>query len=194
MDQKIIDNFFTKLSLKIKDETKIILLGGSASLLLGGVRPTKDIDFEIKSGSKPEFVAQSIEKTEKETGVKTEFSENVDHWSMISFLDYQNHTVPYKKFGAISVEILKPEYWSIGKMARFYESDVQDMVHVFTHQKTKHDDLLKVWENALKASPLSDQLLPFKQHCKQFLDLYGKQIWGSQFNLKKIGSLYESFK
>lgn len=26
MDQKIIDNFFTKLSLKIKDETKIILL------------------------------------------------------------------------------------------------------------------------------------------------------------------------
>ncbi len=185
MKSSDIDAFFKNLSQEIKRPATIILIGGAAALLLGGVRPTEDIDFSIASKESVDSLSKGISLSEKQSGIRAEYSDDIERWSMFDLLDYKKHTRPYKIFGKLKITILEPEYWSIGKMGRYYDSDVEDMICVFKKQKTNLKQLLTVWTKSLKKSPLSDDLFHFKKHAEHFLKTYGSRIWGRQFTLEK---------
>lgn len=182
MDTKDIDDFFKQASKEIPTPTTIVLVGGAAALLMGGVRPTEDIDFAVTSKSPADLVAQGIAACEKSSGIRTEYAEDIERWSMITLLDYKKHTRPYKTFGKLKVAILEPEYWSIGKVGRYYDSDVSDMVVVFKKQKTDPKKVSRVWGRSLRESPLSDDFFHFRKHACHFAQTYGKKIWGSKFD------------
>ena len=50
MKRQDLDQFFRELSARWRYPTRILLIGGAGSLVLGGVRPTFDVDFEVRKG------------------------------------------------------------------------------------------------------------------------------------------------
>lgn len=190
MVQKQIDRFFQTLSQEIKGvvkrKTKIILTGAAAGILLGGNRPSIDIDFAFSGDKKYlKSIEDAIKRASGITGIAVNFSEDIDRWSQITFLDYKRHTLAYKTFGKIEVSILSPAYWSIGKIARYLDPDVDDLVKILKNNPVFYLDLAKLLGKALLKSPRSSASFAFKTHVEHFFKTYGKLIWGKGFNTHK---------
>ena len=188
MDKKQIDRFFRAFNQNIKipvadGKIKIILTGAAAGTILGGNRPSIDIDFEI-SCDKEIFkdAENAVRRASDVTGIAVNFSEDIDRWSQITFLDYRKHTIAYKTFGRIAVFILSPAYWSIGKIARYLDPDVDDLVKVLKNNPVEPLELVRLWSRALAKSPRSTASFTFKRHAEHFLRTYGATIWEKGFD------------
>ncbi len=196
MRKKQIDMFFRELDKALQRKADIILLGASAGTLMGHIRPSFDIDFEIRlSGSRRagrSGVDKMILETAQKVGLAVNFSENVDHWSMVSFLDYRKTALKYKIFGRLTVKLIAPEYWTIGKIARYYALDARDVAAIIRKKKLRPEKLVRLWRHALEASDLSLELGLFKRHAGHFLKTYGKKLWSKSFRAKKFISFLES--
>ncbi len=190
MRKKQIDLFFKRLDKALNRKATVILVGASAGTLMGHIRPSFDIDFEIRFSDRRAAHRTSFEKiileTARKTGVAVNFSENIDHWSMISFLDYRKTARPYKKFGKLTVKLIAPEYWTIGKMARYYALDARDMAAIIKKRKLKPGRLTGLWRRALRSSDLSLELGQFRKHAAHFLKTYGRKLWGGKFRHEKF--------
>ncbi len=193
MKKNDIDVFFEKLSNEWKHPTEIILIGGAAALLFGGVRPTLDVDFQFQFKEACSFNAfsEAVAKVVHQTGVQAQFSDNVDRWSSLSFLDFDKNIILYKTFNEIKVYLAHPLYWSIGKIGRYLVSDCQDMIEVFKKNPFDPIKLAQLWRKALSKSPRSEQLFVMKKYMIDFFRHYGQKIWGDTFDLKKIIQIYE---
>ena len=187
MDKKQIDIFFKTLNQRIKDsvhrKVKIILTGAAAGVLLGANRPSIDIDFAIDCDKR---YWDAIEKATKEAsdiaGIAVNFSQDIDRWSQITFLDYKRHIIKYKTFGVVEVSILSPDYWSIGKITRYLEPDVDDLVKVLKNNSIPAIKLATLWGEALSKSPRSSACFTFRRHVEHFFKAYGRVIWGKNFD------------
>ncbi len=184
MHKRQIDLFFRELDKALRKKAEIILLGASAGSLMGHIRPSFDIDFEIrlnKTTRNKKGVEEAILRTARKVGVAVNFSENVDHGSMVSYLDYRKTALPYKKFGRLNVKLIAPSYWTIGKMARYYALDAKDMAAIIKKKKLKLQPLIRLWKRALDQSDLSLELGQFKKHAAHFLKTYGPRLWGKNY-------------
>lgn len=193
-----IDQFFSELDKKINKPIKVILTGAMAGIILGNIRPSMDIDFEIEFSPADDIsevsvleIIEAIRETEKKVNLPAQFSESIQGWSQISFLNYREASTLYKKIGKIEVRLLSPEHWSIGKLARYLELDEMDLVFVLGRQKIDQKKLVTLWGEALKKSIRSDKSREFRNHVISFLKNNGKKIWGIKFNFEKA---VEQFK
>jgi hypothetical protein len=190
MNKRQIDNFFKTLNAELQQDAGAILTGAAAGTILGSSRPSMDIDFEIelKDPAEPnwEQIESAIRKTVEKTGIYANYAEDIDRWGMITLLDYKKGTTLYKRYGKLAVRVLDPAYWSIGKMTRFIDPDIQDMIQVFRKKKTPVLRLAKVWGRALKESPRSTALAGFRRQVESFFESYGKKIWGESFDSVKV--------
>ena len=196
MKQRQIDLFFKILNKELQIAADVILVGASAGSLMGHVRPSFDIDFEIrlKRVRSPQAKAKleaSIKKAREIAGVSVNYSENVGGRSRISYLDYRKTAVPYKQIGRLNVKLIAPEYWTIGKMARFLELDIQDMVKIIQRKRLRAGVLVRIWARAIRSSDLSLELGQFRDHVIYFIKKYAKKLWGKNINSEKI---IEDFK
>ena len=190
MKQRQIDLFFKVLDAELGKKGEVILVGASAGSLMGHVRPSADIDFEIRlksssSANAKAGLADAIRKASVVAGVAVNYSENVGGWSRINYLDYRKTAFSYKNFGKLRVKIIAPPYWTIGKMARFLELDIQDIAKIIRAKKISSQVLIRVWAKALKASDLSLELGQFRDHVFYFLKRYGKRLWGKDFDFEQ---------
>ena len=181
MNKRQIDLFFKILDRQLGLKGTVILTGASAGSLMGHIRPSFDIDFEIRLAARSSQVKTklqtSIDKAAKIAGVAVNFSENIGGWSRINYLEYRKTAVPYKKIGNLDVRLIAPEYWTIGKMARFLELDIQDMIKIIKKKKLKPDSLVRIWAKAIRSSDLSLELGQFRDHVIYFIKHYGKKLW-----------------
>lgn len=185
MRPRIIDRYFTILNDELDYPAEILLTGAAAGSLFGYIRPSLDVDFEIRiKGKKKDetLIHEAIKKASTKSGIAANYSGDISHWSMISFLDYRNHTLPYKKLGRLEIKLIAPEYWTIGKMARFLELDIRDMVKVIRKRKLSPNQLARLWGRAMEASSLSLASWQFRDHVIYFFDRYGKRVWGKKFD------------
>lgn len=176
MTKKDVDHFFKELSKTVKTRLKIYLTGGAAALFLGGNRPTRDIDFEFQSSSPG--IAARFEEVSQRQKIAVQYSDTIQHWGMIAIPQLTKGSRLHKHFGSVSVFILAPEKWAIGKLSRYFESDVEDLVAVLTRQKPPLKKTLNLWKQALRTSPVSTDQFLFKNQVNHFLKTYGKKIWG----------------
>ena len=193
MTEKTICQFFKELDRRLSAKADVILVGAGAGSLMGHVRPSLDIDFEIRlKKSVARTVRRKLDATIRETasvvGVAVNYSEDISHWSMVSYLDYRKTAMPYRRFGKIQVKLIAPEYWTIGKMTRFLELDIRDMIHIIRKKRLKPAPLTRLWARALRTSQLSLELGQFKEHVVHFLKTFGKKLWGPRFDTKKYSS------
>lgn len=164
---------------------KIILTGAAAGSIWGQVRPSMDIDFAIEfsgRGGQWQDVDDALSRTVKLTGIPAQYAHDIDRWGQISLLDYKQHTTPYKRFGSIRVHTLDPAYWSIGKLTRYIDPDMEDLVSAFSRRNISATHLVRVWGRAVKHSPASTACFEFKRHVEHFLRTYGRKIWGRSFD------------
>ena len=181
-----IDRFFREVGKRISLPVQVYLTGGIASWIMGGQRPTEDIDFGLKTPAGKWHEAEKIfQEISHALGIPIQFSENISRWGMIDLLNYEKSAKLYKKFGKVSVYHLDLHSWSIGKMGRYYQSDIEDMVNVFKIQKPNVRTLVKKWSEALRKSPRSSSQILFIKAVEDFLKNYGRAIWGEKFDIQK---------
>jgi hypothetical protein len=189
MNRRQIDTFFQVLSEQWDQELGVLLTGAAAGTIWGQLRPSVDIDFAVQVRKKDrqtwEKLEAAIERTVRLTGTQANYAEDIDRWGLITLLDYKRHTHPYRTFGRLRVRVLDPAYWSIGKMTRYLDPDVRDMIQVFKRQKVPADRLARLWGRALKRSPRSAALIQFRRQVDDFLRTYGPTIWGKKFDAEK---------
>jgi len=189
MKRKQIDLFFQELDRELGMACDVILTGAVAGALMGHVRPSLDIDFEIRPLARGNArvkrrISNAIAATQKKFGIAAEYSDDIGHWSMIEMLDYRKKAKPYKRIGKLHIRLLAPEHWTIGKLARYLSLDSHDMVRVLKKKKTPPSRLTRLWATALRKSPLSAQQGLFVRHVEDFLKTYGRKIWGRGFDAK----------
>lgn len=190
MDKRRIHAFFKMLDHKLNLKARVILVGASAGTLMGHVRPSVDIDFEIlpvgkKTPSVKNRITKVIEEVSRVQRVAVNYSENIAGWSRVNYLDYRRTATLYKIFGQLEVRIVAPEYWTIGKMARFLELDVRDMLTIIHKKKIPAERLIALWAKAINSSDLSLELGQFRDHVLYFLRSYGTSLWGRDFDFRK---------
>jgi len=183
MKQKQIDTFFKLVDREFKRQADIILTGASAASLMGNIRPSLDIDFEIRTKRKmsrkvKEELNRIILKASRIAGVATDYSEDISHWSMVDYLDYRHKAIPYKMIGKLRIRLMAPYSWTIGKMARFWELDRRDVLKIIRAKKLKPKKLITIWQKAVYASDLSLELGQFQEHVRYFLKKNARKLWG----------------
>lgn len=173
---KDVEKFFKDLSGFITEEITVYLLGGCALLALGASRSTQDIDFEIKC-----LNSDTIDKIfnfcmERKTAVN--FSEDVGKWGMINISSNRNSAKFFAKYGTVLVNILSPFDMIIGKIERFTDTDIEDVLFLLKKNHINSDELLTAWANALKNSLKSEKSFLFQRQVEVFVTTYSKEIWG----------------
>lgn len=183
-----IDQFFQELDKKIEYPVKVILTGAMAGIILGNIRPSMDIDFEIEfssaqnpSGKLIQQIELAIQEVSKKLNLPAQYSENIQGWSQISFLNYREESKLYKRIGKIEIHLLSPLHWSIGKLARYLELDAMDVVYVFRKHAVSWNKTAHLWGKALDNSSRSDKSREFREHVIDFFASRGKKVWGSDF-------------
>lgn len=193
MQKSIIDLFFIELDRALSGPASVILTGAAAGAIYGNVRQSADIDFEIRlkrkkkkrGRSQDEIIQGLIREVSSKLGIAANYSDDISHWSMIDYLDYRKSSIPYKKIGQIDIRLMAPEYWTIGKMTRFLEIDVKDLIKVIRKKRLRAGRLLSLWARALRVSPLSLTKGQFRRNVENFLHMHGKRLWGTAFDKQK---------
>lgn len=189
MNKQEIIRYFRILSRIYDRPCRIILTGAALGAVYGGVRATLDIDFALimKSRSRGkkakdwQAFAEAAKKTSARTGIAAQYAEDIDRWSSITYLDYERHTRPFRKFGSIEVRVLKLPYWAIGKLTRYLDPDIRDLVQVLKKGKTPWQNLVRILGLALRKSPKSTACFQFRRQVEDFLTRYGRLIWGKSY-------------
>ena len=189
MSPRQIDRFLRTLAREYEGPATMILTGAAAGALWGHIRPSLGIDFAIQpTGRRADRwtrLEAAIDRTVRRTGIAVNYAEDIDRWSSISLLDYRRHTRFYRRFGTLEVRLLDPAYWSIGKLGRYLEPDIRDMVAVFRRQRVAPTRVLSVWGRALRRSPRSLAVTQAVRQAEHFLRTYGTTIWGKRFNAEQ---------
>ena len=193
MKRQDLTRFFRELSQRWTHPTTVRLIGGGGAFVLGGVRPTLDVDFEVHfktPAASWEAFSAAVAEVSSLTGIGAQYSESIERWSQLTLLDYRKHTRLVRQFGAIEVRVLDPLYWSIGKMGRYYDQDVQDMIAVFQRQKPDPVALARLWHQSLQQSPKSTQLGLARRQALHFFQTHGRHIWGPSFRIAAIEKVF----
>lgn len=187
MKKNIVDLYFSELDRILSRPTSVILTGAAAGAIYGNLRHSVDIDFEIRFKRKgkqneDEIIQDCISEVSSKLGIAANYSDDIGHWSMIDYLNYRQSSIPYKKIGRIDIRLMAPEYWTIGKMSRFMEIDVNDVIQVIKKKRLRSELLIALWARALRASPLSLVKGQFRRNVEIFLKMHGKKLWGNAFD------------
>ena len=189
MTPRTIDRFFKTLAVEFQESAAILVTGAAAASLWGTLPPSQDLDFEIRlSGnhtSSWERFRSAITRTTQQTGIQARYAEDIDRWSGIALLNRRRAAL-HRKFSTLSVRLLEPVHWSIGKLGRNSGGDVTDVVQVFTRTRVSAPAAIRVWGAALKESQSSESeaLSHFQSQVEGFLGTHGRTIWGKTFDVE----------
>lgn len=189
MNKKQIERYFQILDKIYAKKCRIIITGAAAGALYGGVRATMDIDFSAEAADWENF-SKAVEEASIRTGIAAQYAEDIDRWSSIAFMDYKKHTFIYGRFGRIEIRLMEPSYWAIGKLSRYLDPDIRDLVKVFKKTATRWQEVAYVAGRALRKSPKSTACFLFRKQTENFFKQYGNKIWGRTFDAKEATALF----
>ncbi len=194
MTPRQIEKFFTGLSKELGCAATVYLTGAAAGALLGRVRPSLDIDFGLvlsgRSKRSWEDVALAVRRTSSIMAIAASVAADIDRWGMITLLDYKRSSTKMFQCGLLQVRVLAPLNWSIGKITRFIEPDIHDVVDVFRKRHITFKSAAALWGKALRASPSSTSQFLFRRNVEHFFTDRGKGIWGRRFDPEEAISAF----
>jgi hypothetical protein len=180
-----LDRFLRALAGRLPCPVRLVLTGGGEALLLGGVRPTGDLDFQLvvgahRAASLPEIEA-AIGAAAAEAGIVVQYGADIDRWSPVSIPSSRRRSRPFRRVGRLSVHLLDPCCWAVYKLSRYLESDLEDLRVVLRRTGVSWPRLASLCGESLRTSPRSTQLLLFRRQVEHFLRTEGRGIWGARF-------------
>lgn len=186
MKRRQIDRFLAILARELDAPARVYVTGAAAAALWGRARPSVDIDLGLELRTKGPGWWQRAEDAVKRatllTGIPASAAEDIDRWGMITLLDYRRTSRLYRRFGQLDVRLLDPVQWAIGKITRYLDSDIHDVVGVFRARKVVAAKAAATWGRALRASPPSTSQFQFRQNAERFFAHEGPSIWGARFD------------
>lgn len=184
LTERKLNRFFEELARRIPCRVKIVLTGGSEAMVLGGSRVTGDIDFGVSIRARrfwPE-VERAIGDAASASRVAVQYSADIDRWSSISVPVRRRRTRLLRNVGRLAVHLLDPACWAVYKLARFLESDIEDLCALLRRQPVPARKLAGLCGESLKASPRSPSLILFRRQVEHFFLKHGRDIWGAGFD------------
>lgn len=181
-----VSRFLTSLARQLPCPVKLILTGGVEALILGGTRPTGDIDFGVVVPERhrkrwPEIEA-AIAAAAATARVSVQYSEDIDRWSSIAIPRPRFKTRRYRKIGRLAADLLEPRCWAVYKLARYLESDIEDLIAVLSEESIPPGSLARLCGESLRASPRSPSLFLFRKQVEHFFRTHGATIWREAFD------------
>ncbi len=119
-----IRNFLNRLGQQYAQPVKLYLLGGSALCFLGSPRRTVDIDCVVDFSTK-EF-KDTVDAVANELQVEVEIIP-IDEFIPLPPDTAARHQI-VEKFGSIEVFIFDPYSIALSKLARGFDTDIQDVI------------------------------------------------------------------
>lgn len=194
MDRAQIDRFFRVFSAALDEPATVVLTGAAAGSLWGNIRPSRDVDFAVRprreSAGVWEKIDRAVAEAVKRTGISADYAKEIDRWGTITLLDYWKTARSYRRFGKLTVRLMDPAHWSIGKLGRYLEPDVADLIDVFSRHKVSFTRLARLWGRALRESPPSSDCFQFRRQAEHFLRAHGRKVWGKGFNSDRAVRLF----
>jgi hypothetical protein len=192
MTRRQIERFLAVLATQLDEAgaapARVFMTGAAAAALWGRVRPSLDIDFGLELRGKARGpgswarVEAAVNRTTRLTGIPASAAEDIDRWGMITLLDYQRTSRPYRRWGKLEVRLLHPANWAIGKLTRYLDPDIRDVVEVFRRQEVTAAVAADRWGRALRASPSSTAQFQFRGNVETFFRRHGRATWGAGFD------------
>lgn len=182
-----LSRFLSALARRLSFPARLVLTGGCEAMLLGGTRPTGDIDFGVVATSQerwPEIEA-AIRAAAEEAGVAVQYSSDIDRWSSVSIPLARFKTKLFRRIGKLSVHLLDPACWAVYKLARYFDADVDDLRTVLGRERLSPLALARLCGESLRTSPRSTQLFVFRRHVEHFFEAHGPAIWGRRFDPRR---------
>lgn len=178
--------FQRALARRLPCPVRIVLTGGSEALLLGGVRPTADVDFEVvlapaRRDRWPD-IERAIGEASRETDIPVQYSSDIDRWSSVAIPPSQRRSIPHRRVGRLSIHLLEPTCWAVYKLARYLDTDVEDLRIVLRRQRVPWQRLARLTGACLRTSPRSTQLFLFRRQVEDFFRSHGPTVWGRKFD------------
>ena len=198
MNKREVGRFFKILGALYPEKGTVFVTGAAAGAFYGRVRPTADIDFALRLGRKAAAAKEeawsaftnAVAEARARTGIDVQYAEDIDRWSSITLLDYDRHTRAVGRFGKLEERLLEPAYWAIGKLSRYLDSDVRDLVIVFRRTRTSWRKLAPLLGKALRKRPKSTACFSFRRQVEDFLKIHGKEIWGKNYSAQEAIALF----
>jgi len=189
-----LDKFFSSLARHLPSAAKLTLTGGGEAMLLGGSRPTGDLDFSLAMSDGDPVLSSEVEAAvamaSREAGVAVQYSTDIDRWSQVAIPKAKTKTRFYKRFGLLSVHLLDPKCWAVYKLGRYLDSDVEDLVAVLKRQKISWSGLARLCGECLRTSPRSTQLYLFRRQVEHFFQRHGPKVWGKSFESERAVAVF----
>ena len=189
MNKKQIERYFKILDKIYGKKCKVILTGAAAGALYANVRATRDIDFSVEATDWEGF-SKAAQEASLRVGIEVQYAQDIDRWSSITLMDYKKHTFVYKRLGNIEIRLMEPPYWAIGKLSRYLDQDISDLVKVFKKTGTRWQKVAAVSGQALRKSPQSTTCFLFRKQVEDFFKQFGRKIWGRTFDENKARTLF----
>jgi hypothetical protein len=163
--------YFTALAREVDTPLVVALTGGMAASILADERTTDDIDFAILRYVKKDWPRTEalLKRLADDRRILVQYSSDIDRWSMVSYLDWKKHSLPYKRKGLVEIRVLDPYYWSIGKITRANGRDLDDLRAVIKKRGLDLKKMARLWVRALRKSPPSADLFNARKQMENFL-------------------------
>jgi len=143
------------LDKRLRDNTTIVAVGGTAMVLMNLKESTIDVDFCIDN--------QKNYTTIKNINMKSPFKVDLFHSGYIFTLqlpdDYASRARLHAKFKNIKLKILSPIDIIITKGSRLNQRDVEDIKTLVSKKKISKEKLISRFKEVKKSWPSSDKVL-----------------------------------
>ena len=147
-----LERFFKRLGEEISTPTKFFLVGGSALCLLGSPRETLDIDYLIEGET------DEVEQDLKE--LSTELKLDLESIPLKEFIPLPPGEEALRrfigKFGQVEVYIFDLYSIALSKIARGFESDLEDVEFMLKENLISWEELETDYQGILPAAHNAD--------------------------------------
>ena len=140
-----VQDFVEKLSRNYTHPTKLYLLGGSALCFLGNPRRTVDIDCFIEEPN--EEVRVRIEEVANQLAIEVEVISFDKFIPLPENSEFRHQHIG--KFGEIDVFVFDPFSIALSKLARGFDTDIQDVIFLLERDIIDLETLTAFVKNTL---------------------------------------------
>lgn len=146
MDKTDIRSILQTLGERVPPSSRLLLVGGSALILLGSPRLTIDIDF-VGDDVSPSELAQILMQVAKELKIYVE-PVPIERFVPVP-AGSDERKIRIGKFGNLEVFVADPYVIALSKLDRAFDTDFDDLIFLVQHNLVDLDQLERMTRDAL---------------------------------------------